>query len=68
MKTWAETLQGVGDSVKERFVFFNNHFAGFGPGSANEFRRLMGLVELDWSSLTQGHLPQKTLLDFPQPE
>jgi uncharacterized protein YecE (DUF72 family) len=68
MKTWAETLQGVGDSVRERFVFFNNHFAGFGPGSANEFRRLMGLVELDWSSLTQGHLPQKTLLDFPQPE
>lgn len=64
MKGWSRTLGEVGDSVKERFVFFNNHFAGFGPGSANEFRRLMGLVELDWSSLAQGGLPQKTLFDF----
>jgi uncharacterized protein YecE (DUF72 family) len=64
MKTWNKTLREVGDSVKERFVFFNNHFAGFGPGSVNEFRRLMGLVELDWSSLAQGEGPQKTLFDF----
>lgn len=66
MKTWNKTLKEVGDSVKERFVFFNNHFAGFGPGSVNEFRRLMGLVELDWSSLAQGGAPQKTLFDFSQ--
>jgi uncharacterized protein YecE (DUF72 family) len=64
MKTWSKTLQEVGDSVKERFVFFNNHFAGFGPGSANEFRRLMGLVELDWSGLNAGPVSQKTLFDF----
>lgn len=66
MKTWSKTLQEVGDSVKERFIFFNNHFAGFGPGSVNEFRRLMGLVEADWSSLNQGNAPQKTLFDFSQ--
>jgi len=66
MKTWNKTLREVGDSVKERFVFFNNHFAGFGPGSVNEFRRLMGLVELDWSGLAQGNAPQKTLFDFSQ--
>lgn len=64
MKTWSKTLREVGDSVKERFIFFNNHFAGFGPGSANEFRRLMGLVELDWSNLEGGDAPQKTLFDF----
>lgn len=64
MKTWSKTLQEVGDSVKERFVFFNNHFAGFGPASVNEFRRLMGLVELDWSTLGEGPVPQKTLFDF----
>lgn len=64
MKTWNKALNDVGGSVKDRFVFFNNHFAGFGPGSANEFRRLMGLVELDWSNLAPGDLPQKTLFDF----
>ncbi len=64
MKTWNKALQEVGASVKERFVFFNNHFAGFGPASANEFRRLMGLVELDWSGLKEGIVPQKTLFDF----
>jgi uncharacterized protein YecE (DUF72 family) len=64
MKTWSKALKDVGEAVKERFVFFNNHFAGFGPGSANEFRRLMGLVEADWSGLNQGDAPQKTLFDF----
>ncbi len=64
MKTWKKALQEVGDSVKERFVLFNNHFAGFGPASVNEFRRLMGLVELDWSGLNEGEVPQKTLFDF----
>jgi len=64
MKSWSKALQEAGDSVKERFVFFNNHFAGFGPGSVNEFRRLMGLVELDWSNLDGGSTSQKTLFDF----
>ena len=64
MQTWKKALEDVGDSVKERFVFFNNHFSGFGPASVNEFRRLMGLVELDWSSLKVGSAPQRTLFDF----
>lgn len=64
MKSWSNTLKEVGDSVKERFVFFNNHFAGFGPASVNEFRRLMGLVEMDWAGLQKGGLPQRTLFDF----
>lgn len=64
MKTWSQTLREVGDTVRERFIFFNNHFAGFGPASANEFRRLMGLVELDWSGLAESGGPQKTLFDF----
>ena len=66
MKTWSQTLQDVGDSVRERFIFFNNHFAGFSPASVNEFRRLMGLVELDWTQLGEGRPPQKTLFDFPK--
>jgi len=68
MQTWSKSLQEVGASVKDRFIFFNNHFAGFGPASANEFRRLMGLVELDWSSLKSGGGPQSTLFDFSKPK
>ena len=64
MQTWKRALENVGGSVKERFVFFNNHFAGFGPGSVNEFRRLMGLAELDWKALKGGPVPQRTLFDF----
>jgi uncharacterized protein YecE (DUF72 family) len=64
MNTWSKTLQDTGNSVKNRFIFFNNHFAGFGPASVNEFRRLMGLVELDWSGLKEGGANQKTLFDF----
>ncbi len=66
MNTWSKALQDVANDVRERFIFFNNHFAGFGPGSANEFRRLMGLVEVNWTGL-QGNAPQKTLFDFSKP-
>jgi uncharacterized protein YecE (DUF72 family) len=67
MKTWSKNLREAGGSVNDRFVFFNNHFAGFGPASVNEFRRLMGLVEMDWSGLGQrSDAPQKTLFDFSQ--
>lgn len=66
MKTWSKSLQEAGDSVRERFIFFNNHFAGFSPASANEFRRLMGMVELEWTQMQESHAPQKTLFDFPK--
>jgi uncharacterized protein YecE (DUF72 family) len=60
-------------SVDDAFIFFNNHFAGFGPESVNEFRRLLGLMEMD---LGKTQLPgenlspdtssaqQKSLMDF----
>lgn len=63
MKEWSRKLKDVNDSTKDRFVFFNNHFAGFYPGSANEFRRLMGLAELDWTHLALDSA-QRTMLDF----
>jgi uncharacterized protein YecE (DUF72 family) len=63
MKEWNSKFDEVGISVRERFVFFNNHFAGFGPGSVNEFRRLMGLAELDWAQLAKDSA-QKTMFDF----
>jgi len=63
MKEWNSKFDEVGVSVRERFVFFNNHFAGFGPGSVNEFRRLMGLAEVDWGELAKDSA-QKTMFDF----
>ena len=50
MKRWASTLKDKADDYGTGFVFFNNHFAGFSPESANEFRRLLGLMELEWKS------------------
>ncbi len=61
MKVWYKELGDASDSVKDAFVFFNNHYAGFGPGSVNEFRRLAGLMEFTWPSAAGG---QKNLADF----
>jgi uncharacterized protein YecE (DUF72 family) len=63
MKTWKNELENAPDATKQRFILFNNHFAGFGPGSVNEFRRLMNLAELDWSHLAKD-TAQKSMLDF----
>jgi uncharacterized protein YecE (DUF72 family) len=49
MERWATALKEKRASIHESFVFFNNHFAGFGPESVNEFRRLLGMIEVDWS-------------------
>ncbi len=64
MKVWAEKLQDNIASLDEAFVFFNNHFAGFGPESANEFRRLLGMIEVDWKQGGEGSPRQKSLQEF----
>src|SRR5437879_13898408 len=45
MREWYKERDGASDSVKGALVFFNNHYAGFGPGSVDEFRRLAGMRE-----------------------
>ena len=50
MKRWAEAVKDSSGKFESGYVFFNNHFAGFSPESANEFRRLLGLMELDWKA------------------
>src|SRR5437667_5947055 len=63
MREWYKELDGASDSVKGALVFFNNHYAGFGPGSVNEFRRLAGMMEYEFPS--KGPLAaQKGLGDF----
>lgn len=34
--------------VKFSIVAANNHYAGFGPGTVNIFRQLIGLEEVKW--------------------
>ena len=31
-----------------QLIAANNHYAGFGPGTANLFRKMVGLPELSW--------------------
>ena len=57
MKQWADEIMQV-ESGKERgrkrdkvnlaMIAANNHYAGFGPGTANLFRKMVGLPELSW--------------------
>jgi uncharacterized protein YecE (DUF72 family) len=56
MKKWASVVEEKAGKFEEGYIFFNNHFAGFSPESANEFRRLLGLMELDWESKGTGQL------------
>ena len=50
MKRWAAAVKDNSTKFESGYVFFNNHFAGFSPESSNEFRRLLGLMELDWKA------------------
>src|SRR5918999_803622 len=56
MKQWADEIKQV-ESGKERsrnkevnlaMIAANNHYAGFGPGTASLFRKMVGLPELSW--------------------
>ncbi len=42
-RQWADRVRRVPDRVSPVFAFFNNHFAGFAPASANLFRAELGL-------------------------
>ncbi len=59
MSKWLGDIQDLVDNVRRGYVFFNNHYAGFGPGSVNEFRRLTGLMAKEFPESGQ-----KTLAEF----
>ena len=60
MSKWAEEIKKV-EAEKERgrkevslaMIAANNHYAGFGPGTANLFRKMVGLSELSWADQQQ---------------
>jgi hypothetical protein len=61
MKRRADEIKNV-ESGKERgrrkdvslaMIAANNHYAGFGPETANLFRKMVGLSELSWENQQQ---------------
>jgi hypothetical protein len=74
MHKWAEKIKAVQDErSKLAIVAANNHYAGFGPGTANVFRNMLGLPEANWEGrggeqeqevLDDLDVKQSTLSDF----
>lgn len=64
MKKWLGHLRSVEDRVDRAYVFFNNHFAGFGPGCADTFRGLVGLPPLDLKAVHTPGQGQRRIVDF----
>ena len=49
MQKWADNIKNVQDErVNLAIIAANNHYAGFGPGTANIFRNMMGLPDAKW--------------------
>ena len=49
MQKWADSINSVEDEhVRLAIAIVNNHYAGFGPGTVNIFRNMVGLPESRW--------------------
>ena len=83
MKKWASNVKrtikeeenGRRKSINLAIVSANNHYAGFGPGTANIFRKMVDLPEATWNKKQEeeqksrllgdvDHSKQSTLSDF----
>jgi len=61
MSNWAEQIKNVEigkergrrSEVRDAMIAANNHYAGFGPGTVNIFRNMVGLSELSWENQPQ---------------
>jgi uncharacterized protein YecE (DUF72 family) len=67
MEKWSARLRSVQDRVDRAYVLFNNHFAGFGPACADQFRRMLGLPGVDFAAMHAPDPGQKRLLEFGGP-
>jgi uncharacterized protein YecE (DUF72 family) len=45
---WERDLRRVLPQVREIYGYFNNHWAGHSPASANEMKRRLGLAPVEW--------------------
>jgi formiminotetrahydrofolate cyclodeaminase len=61
MGNWANEIKNVEggkekgrrSEVRDAMIAANNHYAGFGPGTVNIFRNMVGLSELSWEDQQQ---------------
>jgi uncharacterized protein YecE (DUF72 family) len=55
MKKWARFLKRAREEEHRKInlaiVAANNHYAGFGPGTANTFRKMLDLSEVTWNDI-----------------
>ena len=55
MKRWARFVKKAREEQRDRLnlaiVAANNHYAGFGSGTANTFRKMLDLSEVTWNNI-----------------
>jgi len=56
MDKWAKAVNGVKNRLSFGIVAANNHYAGFGPATANAFRKMLGIDEAVWDEMKQSRL------------
>ena len=56
LQRWSEEVKSVKEKARFAVVAANNHYAGFGPATANSFRKLVGLKEVEWEEMKQRRL------------
>ncbi len=56
LEMWSNSVTRVKDKAKFAIVAANNHYAGFGPATANSFRKMVGLKEAIWEEMNQNKL------------
>jgi uncharacterized protein YecE (DUF72 family) len=56
LQRWSEEVKKLKDKARFAAVAANNHYAGFGPATANSFRKMMGLREVQWEEMKQKRL------------
>ena len=62
MKRWAENIKTVEEErIKLAIIAANNHYAGFGPGTANIFRNMLGLPEAKWEDRGKNRKKKRVL-------
>jgi uncharacterized protein YecE (DUF72 family) len=73
MPKWADKVKNLQEDerINRAIVGANNHYAGFGPGSVNIFRNMLGLSDAKWEDrgeekreLGPSQEKQRTLSDF----
>jgi uncharacterized protein YecE (DUF72 family) len=56
LRLWSHSVSRLKDKAKYAVVAANNHYAGFGPATANSFRKMVGLKEAAWEEMKQKRL------------